>query len=119
MPLFAAATSSCTRTRLPSVTAIPSTVSTPGRTAVRVAPTPDAPLLYVLAGRAVVVASCTLGLTASPCTAAFTAAATNASVAICVLVSPGAAVGAAGTPVKVGLATGANADAGWNAADPN
>src|ERR1700677_363622 len=107
MPLFAAATSSWTRTRLPSVTATPSTVRTPGRTAVRVAPTPDAPLLYVLAGSAVVVASCTLGLTARPWTAALTAAATNASVASCVLVSPGAAVGAVGVPVRAGLASGA------------
>src|ERR1700689_391067 len=118
MPLFAAAASSWTRTRLPSVTAIPSTVRTPGRTAVRVAPTPDAPLLYVFAGSAVVVASCTLGLTASPWTAALTATATNASVAICVLVSPGAAVVDVGVPVKAGLTVDANADAGWNAADP-
>src|ERR1035441_142019 len=91
MPLFAGAASFCTSTRSPSAAAIPSTVRTPARTAVRVAPAPDAPLLYVLAGSATAVASWTDGLTLRPCAIASAYALVTASEGLtgaCTVTSP-------------------------------
>lgn len=66
IPLFAGAASSFTRILSLTTTFVQSIVRIPTAIAVSVAPTPDAPLLYVFVGRAAVVASFTASFVLHP-----------------------------------------------------